>query len=82
MRPATASSRLLTTLYARDGNQAKGFGENPNQMIFVFKDINNWIKGTEHINGLELFLKDRGHLIEKLGDAEAGRNEERISNSS
>ena len=60
---------LLMTLYTRDGNQprlrAKGFGENPNQMIFVFQDITNWKKGTEHINGLELFFKDRDHLIEK-----------------
>jgi hypothetical protein len=60
---------LLMTLYTRDGNQprlrTKGFGENPNQMIFVFQDITNWKKGTEHINGLELFFKDRGHLIEK-----------------
>ena len=59
----------LMTLYTRDGNQprlrAKGFGENPNQMTFVFKDITNWKKGTEHINGLELFFKDRDHLIEK-----------------
>ena len=60
---------LLMTLYTRDGNQprlrAKGFGENPNQMIFVFQDITNWKKGTEHINGLELFFKDRDHLSEK-----------------
>lgn len=60
---------LLVTLYTRDGNQprlrAQGFGENPNQMIFVFQDITNWKKGTEHINGLELFFKDRDHLIEK-----------------
>jgi hypothetical protein len=52
-----------------DGNQprlrAKGLRENPNQMIFVFQDITNWKKGPEHINGLELFLKDRDHLIEK-----------------
>jgi hypothetical protein len=60
---------LVMTLYTRDGNQprlhAKGFGENPNQMIFVFQDITNWKKGTERINGLELFFKDRDHLIEK-----------------
>ena len=60
---------LLMTLYTRDGNQprlrAKGFGENPNQMIFVFQDITNWKKGMEHINGLELFFKDRDHLSEK-----------------
>jgi len=60
---------LLMTLYMRGGNQprlrAKGFGENPNQMIFVFQDITNWKKRTEHINGLELFFKDRDHLIEK-----------------
>jgi hypothetical protein len=31
----------------------------------VFQDITNWNKGTEHINGLELFFKDRDHLIEK-----------------
>jgi len=47
---------LLMTLYTRDGNQprfrAKGFGENSKQMIFVFQDITNWKKGTEHINGL------------------------------
>jgi hypothetical protein len=39
---------LLMTLYTRDGNQprlrAKGFGENPNQVIFVFQDITNWKK--------------------------------------
>jgi hypothetical protein len=34
-------------------------------MIFVFQDITNWKKGTEHINGLELFFKDRDHLVEK-----------------
>jgi len=60
---------LLMTLYTRDGNQprlrAKGSSENPNQMIFVFRDITNWKKGTEHISGLELFFKDRDHLIEK-----------------
>ena len=60
---------LLMTLYTRDGNQprlrAKGFGENPTSMTFVFQDITNWEKGTEHINGLELFFKDRDHLIEK-----------------
>ena len=52
---------LLMTLYTRDGNQprlrAKGFGENPASITFVFQDITNWKKGTEHINGLELFLK-------------------------
>jgi len=60
---------LLITLYTRDGNQprlrAKGFGENPNSITFVFQDITNWKKGTEHINGLELFFKDRDHLSEK-----------------
>ncbi len=60
---------LLMTLYTRDGNQprlrAKGFGENPASITFVFQDITNWKKGTEHINGLELFFKDRDHLIEK-----------------
>ena len=60
---------LLITLYTSDENQprlrAKGFGENPNQMIFVFKEITNWKKGTDRINGLELFFKDRDHLIEK-----------------
>jgi hypothetical protein len=33
--------------------------------MFAFKDITNWTKGTEHINRLELFFKDRDHLIEK-----------------
>ena len=60
---------LLMTLYTRDGNQprlsAKGFGENPAMMVFEFKDITGWTKGTERINGLELFFKDRDHLIEK-----------------
>jgi hypothetical protein len=49
------------TLYTRDGNRprlrAKGFGENPNSIMFVFKTIANWEKGTEHINCLELFPK-------------------------
>jgi len=31
----------------------------------LFQDITNWKKGTEHINGLELFFKDRDHLMEK-----------------
>ena len=57
------------TLYTREGNQvrlhAKGFGENPAMMVFAFKDITGGTKGTERINGLELFLKDRDHLIEK-----------------
>ena len=60
---------LLMTLYTRDRNQprlrAKGFGENPASITFVFQDITNWKKGTEHINGLELFFKDRDHLSEK-----------------
>ena len=60
---------LLMTLYTRDGNQprlhAKGFGENPASITFVFQDITNWKKRTEHINGLELFFKDRDHLSEK-----------------
>jgi hypothetical protein len=60
---------ILMTLYTRDGNQprlrAKGFGENPASITFVFQDITNWKKGTEHINGLELFFKDRDHLSEK-----------------
>lgn len=43
----------------------KGFGENPASIVFAFKDITGWTKGTEHINGLELFFKDRHHLIEK-----------------
>ena len=59
---------LVMTLYTRDGNQprfrAKGFGGNPS-ITFVFQDITNWKRGTEHINGLELFFKDRDHLIEK-----------------
>src|SRR5262245_60897302 len=53
----------------REGNQprfrAKGFGENPAMMVFAFKDITGWTKGSEHINRLELFFKDRDHLIEK-----------------
>ncbi|HEU0273468.1 MAG TPA: hypothetical protein VFQ83_02955 [Candidatus Udaeobacter sp.] len=60
---------LLMTLYTRDGNQprlqANGFGENPNSIVFGFKDITGWAKGTEHINGLELFFTDSDHLIEK-----------------
>ena len=60
---------LLMTLYTRDGNQprlrAKGFGENPTSITFVFQDITNWKKGIDHINGLELFFRDRDHLIEK-----------------
>ena len=60
---------LLMTLYTRDGNQprlrAKGFGGNPASITFVFQDITNWKKGTEHINGLEVFFKDRDHLSEK-----------------
>ena len=59
---------LLMTLYTRDGNQprlrAKGFGENPASITFVH-DITNWKKGTERINGLELFFKDRDHLSER-----------------
>jgi len=57
------------TLDTRDGNQprlrATGFGENPASITFVFQDITNLEKGTEHINGLEFFFKDRDHLIEK-----------------
>jgi hypothetical protein len=48
------------TLDTRDGTQprlrAKGFGENPASIAFAFQDITNWKKGTEHINGLELFF--------------------------
>jgi hypothetical protein len=60
---------ILMTLYTRDGNQprllAKGFSENPAMLVFTFKDITGWMKGTEHINGLELFFRDRDHVIEK-----------------
>ena len=60
---------LLMTLYTRDGNQprlrARGFGENPASITFVFQDITNWKKGTEHINGLELFFNDRDQVSEK-----------------
>jgi hypothetical protein len=42
-----------------------GNAENPASITFVFQDITNWKKGTEHINGLELFFKDRDHLSEK-----------------
>lgn len=60
---------LPMTLYTSDGNQprlrAKGFGENPASITFVFQDITSWKKGTEHINRLELFFKDRDHLIDK-----------------
>ena len=45
------------------GCARKGW-RNPNQMIFVFQDITNWEKGTEHINGLELFFKDREDVTE------------------
>jgi len=34
-------------------------------MVFGFKDITGWTKGTERINGVELFFKDHDHLIEK-----------------
>ena len=40
-------------------------GENPASITFVFQHITNGKKGTEHINGLELFFKDRDQLIEK-----------------
>jgi len=60
---------LMMTLYTREGNQprlhANGFGENPAQIVFAFKETTGWTKGTERINGLELFFKDRDHLIEK-----------------
>jgi hypothetical protein len=73
---------MLMTLYTRDGNQprlrAKRFGENPNQMTFVFKDITNWKKGTEHINGLELFFKDHDHLIEKWETLKPDRTKTRF----
>jgi len=56
-------------VYTREGNQprllAKEFGENPAVMVFAFKDITGWTKGTERISGIELFFKDRDHLIEK-----------------
>jgi hypothetical protein len=45
--------------------RAKSLGENPNSITFAFQDITNWKEGTEHINGLELFFKDRDHLSEK-----------------
>jgi hypothetical protein len=45
--------------------RAKGFEENPASITFVCQDITNWKKGTEHINCLELFFKDRDHLSEK-----------------
>src|ERR1044072_7869596 len=44
---------------------AKGFGENPAQMLFILKDITGCTSGTERINSLELFFKDSDHLIEK-----------------
>jgi hypothetical protein len=55
--------------HTREGNQprlhAKGFGENPAQMLFILKDITGCTNGTERINSLELFFKDSDHLIEK-----------------
>jgi hypothetical protein len=45
--------------------RAKGFGENPASIVFAFKDITGWTKSSEYINGVELFFKDRDHLIEK-----------------
>ena len=60
---------LLMTLYTRDGNQprfrANGFEENSRSIRFVFKDITNWKSSTEHINGLQIVLKDEDHVIEK-----------------
>lgn len=48
-----------------DGNQlrlrAKGFGENPASITFVFQDITNWKRERNSSS----FLKDRDHLIEK-----------------
>jgi hypothetical protein len=70
---------LYVTVYTREGNQprlhANGFGENPAMMLFAFKDITGWTRGTEHINALELFLKDRRPFNRKMGDAEAGRDQ-------
>ena len=43
-------------------------------ITFVFQDITNWKKGTEHINGLELFFEDRDHLIEKWETLKPRRN--------
>jgi hypothetical protein len=52
---------LLMTLYTRDGNQprlrAKGFGENPASITFVFQDITNWKKSTEPSMASSCFLK-------------------------
>jgi hypothetical protein len=56
---------LLMTLYTRDQPRLRAKGLNPNSITFVFQDITNWEKGTEHIDGLELFFKDRDHLNEK-----------------
>jgi hypothetical protein len=69
---------LLMTLYTREGNQprlrAKGFGENPNQMILVFQDITNWKKGRNTSIVSSSFLRARSP-DRKVGDVEAGRNE-------
>ena len=47
------------------GCARKGLEKIPRPITFVFQDITNWKKGTEHINGLEVFFKDRDHLSEK-----------------
>src|SRR5262245_49772307 len=66
------------------GNQprlhANGFGKNPAMVVFAFKEITGWTKGTEHINGLELFFEDCDHLIEKW-ETLSQIERRRISNS-
>jgi hypothetical protein len=88
LRPCR-STRSLDSKYdgteRGDRNQprlrAKGFGENPNQMIFVFQDISNWKRGTEHINGLELFFKNCDHLSEQGETLNPATERKRFSNS-
>ena len=35
------------------------------EVVISYPEEANWKKGTEHINRLELFFKDRDHLSEK-----------------
>jgi hypothetical protein len=52
---------ILMTLYTRDGNQplfrAKGFGENPASITFMFQDSTNWKKERNTSMVSSSFLK-------------------------
>ena len=60
---------LVMTLYTRDANQPRlrSMGTDPEakSIHFAFRDITNWVPGTERIDGLEIVFTDDAHVTER-----------------